>query len=245
MSPLHFVLVRPRSPGNVGSVARAMKNFGFSDLALVDPRLHRDGDEPGAEPFFERESKRMAWRAADVLESARTFSDLRTALSGCGRVYATAPQSYARLPSLSPEEAVRALGEPSDLPGALVFGSESSGLTLEEMALCAGVVVIPTDPAYRDLNLAQSAVLMAFLAFRAGGDASSPLKAAVASHEEVQRIADVLLDLASEADFLKHGGEPVARELEAFLHRTRLSRREAGLLSSLFRKLRHALHNRR
>ena len=241
MNPsLRFVLVRPRSPGNVGAVARAMKNFGLSDLALVDPRLHRAGDEPGAEPFFESESRRMAWHAADLLDAAQTFPDLRSAVADRGRVFATAPQAYARMPSLSPEEAAEALAPPSDRPGAIVFGSESSGLTLEEMALCAGVVVIPTNPAYRDLNLAQSAVIMAYLVFRAGRTAPAR-KPASANHAEVERVSDLLLDLARGADFLKHGGEPVARELEILLHRTGLTPREAGLLASLFRKLKYAL----
>lgn len=237
---LRFVLVRPRSPGNVGAVARAMKNFGLRDLALVDPRLHRAGDEPGAEPFFERESRRMAWHAADLLDAAQVFPDLRSAVADRGRVFATAPQSCARMPALSPEEAVEALAAPSDFPGAIVFGSESSGLTLEEMALCAGVIVIPTDPAYRDLNLAQSAVVMAYLAFRAGRTAPAR-KPATANHAEVQRTADLLMDLARRSDFLKHGGDPVARELEILIHRTGLTPREAGLLASLFRKLKYAL----
>lgn len=238
--PLRFVLVRPRSPGNVGAVARAMKNFGFSDLALVDPRLHRARDEEGAEPFFESESRRMAWHAADLLEAARFFPDLRSAVLDCGHVFATAPQAVARMPALSPEGSAELLAGPSDRPGAIVFGSESSGLTLEEMALCAGVVVIPTDPAYRDLNLAQSVVVMAYLTFRAGWT-SPARKPAMAEHAEVQRAADLLMDLARGTDFLKQGGEPVARELEAFLHRSALTPREAGLLSSLFRKLRHGL----
>lgn len=238
--PLRFVLVRPRSPGNVGAVARAMKNFGFSDLALVDPRLHRARDEAGAEPFFESESRRMAWHASDLLEAARFFPDLGSAVAECGQVLATAPQAHARVPALSPEGAVEALTGPSDHPGALVFGSESSGLTSEEMALCAGVVVIPTDPAYRDLNLAQSVVVMAYLLFRAS-HTSSARQPAAASHAEVQRVAGLLLDLARGADFLKQGGEPVARELEVLLHRATLTPREAGLLSSLFRKLRHGL----
>lgn len=237
MSSLRFVLVRPRSPGNVGAVARAMKNFGFSDLALVDPRLHRARDEAGAEPFFESESRRMAWHASDLLEAARFFPDLRSAVAECGRVLATAPQACARMPALSPEHAVEVLTGPSDRPGAIVFGSESSGLTLEEMALCAGVIVIPTDPAYRDLNLAQSVVVMAYLLFRAGR-VPSARKSSAAGHAEVQRVADLLLDLARSSDFLKQGGEPVAHELEVFLHRAALSPREAGLLSSLFRKLR-------
>ena len=241
---VRFVLVRPRSPGNVGAVARAMKNFGFSDLALVDPRLHREGDGPDAEPYFERESRKMAWHAADLLDAASTYGDLRSALSSCGRAFATAPQAYSRLPALAPEDAAEELASESEEPGAIVFGSESSGLTLDEMALCAGVVVIPTDPGYRDLNLAQTAVLMAYLTFRAAGRGIPPRRSSRASHEEVQRAADLLMETARRSDFLHHGGEPVGRELQSFLHRADMSVREAGLLASLFRKVIHGTERR-
>ena len=236
--PLGFVLVRPRSPGNVGSVARAMKNFGFSDLILVDPRLNRERDEAGSEPYFERESRRMAWHAEDILDRAQTVPDLKTAVSDRGLVLATAPQGHPHFRNLSPEEAAEAIcGSPLP-PPALVFGSESSGLTLEELALCAGVVVIPTDPAYRDLNLAQSVVLMAYLAFRRADAPRAPHKPDRAGHEEAESVAEGFLDLAKRAEFLKSGNEPVSRELRALFHRADLSRRESELLRSLIRRIR-------
>jgi len=215
-----------------------MKNFGFSDLILVDPRLHREGDETGSEPFFERESRRMAWHAEDVLDRARIVPDLKTAVSDRGLVLATAPQGYPRFRNLSPEEAAEAVSGSPLPPPAFVFGSESSGLTLEELALCAGVVVIPTAPAYRDLNLAQSAVLMAYLAFRRAESPRVPHKPDRAGHDEAESVAEGFLDLAKRAEFLKSGDEPVSRELRAFFHRAGLSRRESELLRSLIRRIR-------
>jgi TrmH family RNA methyltransferase len=239
--PLRFILVRPRSPGNVGSVARAMKNFGFSDLVLVDPRLHRDGDEKGSEPYFERESRRMAWHAGDVLEAARTASELRAAVVGCGLVLASAPKGSARQLNLSPEEAVeRICAAPEPLP-ALVFGSESSGLTLEEIALCAGVVVIPTDPSYRDLNVAQSAVVMAYLLFKRSEAPRAPRKPRSAGHEEAEAVAEGILEIAKRAEFLRSGDEPVSRELRTLIHRAGLTSRETELLRSLIRRIRARL----
>ena len=235
--PLRFVLVRPRSPGNVGSVARAMKNFGFRDLMLVDPRLHRQGDSPQTPPFFERESRRMAWDAADVLEGARTAPDVASAVSDCGIVLATAPRGYMRLRNLSPEESAEELAAPCGLPPALLFGSESSGLTLEELSRCSGVVVIPTAPEYRDLNLAQSAVLLAYLVYRRSLEPAPPSKPDLASHGEVDAASGGLTEVARNAGFLKTGKEPVARELRALLHRAGLSKRETELLRSLVRRI--------
>lgn len=246
MTFTRFVLVRPRSPGNVGSTARAMKNFGLRDLVLVDPRLHRAGDRPGEPPFFESESRRMAWHAADLLEASQTATTVAEAVAPCTLVFATAPQPSERLRTVAPEAAAAELASlPEGEAGALLFGSESSGLTNEELSRCAGVVVIPTDPAYRDLNLAQSVAVMAYLCYRAQRDAvgldvgrAAP---EAAPHALVEGAADALLAAAERAAFLRGGGPPVARELRHLLHRVGLSKREAGLLRSLATRLLAAL----
>jgi len=236
------VLVRPRSPGNVGSVARALKNFGMRDLVLVDPRLHRSADRPGEEPFFEAESRRMASHAADVLAESRTAPTVAEAVADCTVVFATAPQPSGRLRTLTPEEVAAALAALAEGErGALLFGSESSGLTNDELALSAGLLVIPTDPAYRDLNLAQSVAVVAYLCFRAardraGLDAVRSLPEP-AAHAFVEGTADALLEVARRSEFLKGGGPPMARELRQLLHRMGLSRREAELFRSLWTRV--------
>jgi tRNA/rRNA methyltransferase len=236
MATLRFVLVRPRTPANVGSVARAMKNFGFRDLVLVDPRLHRLQDLPGSPPLFETESRRTAWGAVDVLDAARTVGSLEEAVAGCRVVLATAPHAHANFSTLTPEAAADLVGRPG-VESALVFGSESSGLTLRELSMCGQVVVIPTDPAYRDLNVAQSAVLLAYLVFRAGGGTAPAAAPEPAGHEQVEAAAQELLEVAERVRFIRHPGAPVGRELRAMLHRFGLSRREVGLLRSFLRRL--------
>ncbi len=238
---LRVVLVRPRSPGNIGSAARAMKNFGINELALVDPRLHRATDTPGEEPRFETESRRMAWHASDILDSSRTFAALNEAVSDCALVLATAPQPMARMRALDPEEAASALTLRSkSAPCAIIFGSESSGLTSDETALCSGVVVIPTDSAYRDLNLAQSVAVISYLCFRAErktvGREGEP-GTAPALHAFIEETAGTMLEVARRASFLKHGGAPVERELRHLLHRAGLSRREAEMFRSFWTRL--------
>lgn len=241
---LRFVLVRSRSPGNVGSVARAMKNFGFDDLCLVDPRLNRDHDLPGSEPYFEREARRLAWHATDVFDRASRAGSLEEAVADRGVVLATAPRAYRGVTSMSPEEGAERLAEAAEERPALVFGSESSGLTLEEIARCSGVVVIPTDPAYRDLNLAQSAVLMAYLTFRRLRSTPGPHRPEAPRHRDLEGLAEMLLDLADEAEFLRGDRDPMARELRAMLHRWALTRRDTELLRSFVRRIRPRLSAR-
>jgi tRNA (cytidine32/uridine32-2'-O)-methyltransferase len=214
-----------------------MKNFGLLDLVLVDPRLHRSGDEAGSEPFFERESRRMAWHAGDVLDRARRVETLEEALADRALVLATAPRAYSGISAHSPEEAAEKLCSEGSRPSALVFGSESSGMTLEEISRCAGVAVIPTDPGYRDLNLAQSAAVMAYLLFRSGEGSAAPSKPEGASHQDLSAVAADWLEIAQTVGFLQTGGEPVARQMRSLLHRSGLTRREAGLLRSLGRRI--------
>ena len=243
---IRFVLVRPRTPHNIGSVARVMKNFGFHDLALVDPRLHRAGDVEGQEPAFERESKLTAWGAIDVLESSKRFDNLSHAVSGCTTVLGTAPQPAARCRTLTPEEGVRLLCETPAGGAALVFGSESSGLTSEECARLGGIIVIPTDGAYRDLNLAQSAGLMAYLLFtRSTPRPQAAEGTGCATHGEIERAADGMLEAALYSGFLSEKDAPVGRELRAMLHRLGLTSREVGLLTSLWRRVKHGLEKNR
>jgi TrmH family RNA methyltransferase len=242
---IRFVLARPRTPGNVGSVARAMKNFGFSDLVLVDPRLHSAADTEGEEPAFERESRQMAWGAADVLDRARRVPTLAAAVADCGLVLGTAPQRANRVQALRPEEAADLLlAQPHPRP-AVIFGSESSGLTSEEAARLAGVVVIPTDAGYRDLNLAMSATILAYVIRQREGGANPFKPLDRATHAEVEAVADGMIDLGLRGEFLQGPGIPVARELRAMLHRVGLTPREAGLLRSLWRRIRHQMSNDR
>lgn len=240
MDGIRFVLVRSRSPGNVGAVARAMKNFGLWDLVLVDPRLHRSGDAPDAPPYFETESRRMAWHATDLLERARAVGTLGEAVAECSIVLATAPRGAPRMDNMDPERAAESLAASASRGAALVFGSESSGLTREELSLCSGVVVIPTDPSYRDLNVAQSAVILAYLIQKAlvGARPAPPASAEVSTHADRERLASMVLEVGRRSGFLIRGDEPAGRELRALIHRVGLNRRDTEILRSLFRRIR-------
>jgi TrmH family RNA methyltransferase len=222
-----------------------MKNFGFRDLVLVDPRLHRHTDPNGGEGVFERESRQMAWGALDVLEDARRVETLEDALEGCGTALGTAPNPIQRVRNYRPEEGIDLLLPDSEPPSALIFGSESSGLTREEVSLLSGVIVIPTDPAHRDLNLAQSVVLLAYLLFVKRTEPPPPKVPSPAPHEEVEAAVSGLLDLALEAGFLQERELPVSRELRSMLHRAGLSRREADLLRGLWRKIGYLVDRQR
>jgi tRNA/rRNA methyltransferase len=150
--PPAIVLVRPQLGENIGKAARAMLNFGLTDLRLVSPR---DGwPNPSAGP--------SASGADMVLEGARVFESVADAVADCSHVYATTVRKRGLvMPVVSPEEAGREV-HANDGPSAFLFGAERSGLETEEVALAGKIVTVPVNPDFRSLNLAQAVILIAY-----------------------------------------------------------------------------------
>lgn len=168
LDQVRIVLVRPLYGGNVGSVCRAMKNMGLSNLVLVGPEQHLNA----------RELRAMAAHADDVFERHRNVGTLEEAVADCGLVAATtARPGLYREHSLTPREAApRLLAAASDTPVALVFGPEDDGLSNEDLARCSIMVRIPSSPAYLSLNLAMSVMVCAYELFGAAGAYEPPVE---------------------------------------------------------------------
>ncbi len=142
----YIVLVEPKYEGNIGSVARVMKNFGFKNLVLVDP------------PELEGEARAMAMHGRELLEQADHFVSLSEAATEIDFLVATSAQvagdgNSLRSPIL-PWQLDNALKSKGKI--GLVFGREDYGLFNEEIELCDVLVAIPANPEYPTLNLAQS-----------------------------------------------------------------------------------------
>jgi tRNA/rRNA methyltransferase len=161
-SPLPaIVMVRPQMGENIGAVARAMMNFGLSDLRLVRPR---DG-------WPNPKAHEMAAHADYLIEQARVYDSLANALADRQYVLAaTARSRVMTLPDFAPESGMTSLRQHAAAgeATALVLGPESTGLTNEDMAWAHGIVSIPTDPANVSLNVAQAFVVLAYQWFVAG-----------------------------------------------------------------------------
>lgn len=147
-----IVLVRPQLGENIGKAARAMLNFGLTELRLVTPR---DGwPNPSAGP--------AAAGADEVLEHAEVFESLADAVSDCANVYATTVRKRGvTKPVVTPEQAAH---EVHTAPGrsAYVFGPERSGLETEDVALARAILTVPINPEFASLNLAQAVILCAY-----------------------------------------------------------------------------------
>jgi tRNA/rRNA methyltransferase len=150
--PPVIVLVRPQLGQNIGKAARAMLNFGLTEMRLVAPR---DGwPNPSAGP---------AASGADViLERARVFDTLAEAVADCAHVYATTVRKRGvTKPVLTPEAASREIRTQIGR-SAIVFGPERSGLETDDVALARAIVTVPINPEFGSLNLAQAVILVAY-----------------------------------------------------------------------------------
>ncbi|RZV34991.1 MAG: RNA methyltransferase [Sphingomonadaceae bacterium] len=147
-----IVLVRPQLGENIGKAARAMRNFGLTELRLVAPR---DGwPNPDAGP--------SAAGADDVLQQARVYETTAAAVADCSHVYATTVRKRGvTKPVVTPEEAANAIHVG---PGrsAILFGPERSGLETADVALARSILTVPIDPDFGSLNLAQAVILCAY-----------------------------------------------------------------------------------
>ena len=150
---IRIVLVGTTHPGNIGAVARAMKNMGLSDLALVNPRF-----------FPHEEATARASGATDVLDSALVVTTLADALIDC--VYVAGASARSRTiswPSMGPRDcAERMINESENGKVAAVFGPEKTGLHNDDLDLCNTLLTIPTAPGFSSLNLAMAVQVLAY-----------------------------------------------------------------------------------
>jgi len=150
--PPVIILVRPQLGQNIGKAARAMLNFGLTEMRLVAPR---DGwPNPEAGP--------AASGADQVLQTATVFDTTAEAIADCSMVFAsTVRRRDLVIPAVGPEEMVQEI-RGTDGRTAILFGPERSGLESEDVALASQIVTVPINPDFGSLNLAQAVILLAY-----------------------------------------------------------------------------------
>ena len=232
--PPAIVLVRPQLGENIGKAARAMLNFGLSDLRLVSPR---DGwPNPAAGP--------AASGADIVLEKAQVFDTVAEAVADCPNVFATTVRKRGLvIPVATPEEAalqIRGTAERS----AILFGAERSGLETEEVAIAGTIITVPVNPDFRSLNLAQAVILVAYewskhveLAIPTESDETEPR----APHEHLEGLIGQLEeDLDAAGYFWPPDRTPATKNtIRTILTRPGWSTREIQALRGMIRTLVH------
>lgn len=265
LNPAPIVLLdKPQMGENIGAVARAMMNFGMSELRLVNPR---DG-------WPNPKAHEMSANADWIIEAATVYSTFAEALADCHYAIAsTARQRDMTIESYAPSEAAAILAQRARAgeKAAIILGGERSGLANEDIAHCQAVCTIPTDPRMSSLNLAQSMVILGYewwLAREGIGEVSpSPLRGRLggggplhsphmcrdgyprpnfspqgggsASHAERQALYAHLIESLTEKGYYQHEGKASAmqRNLRCLIARLPLSSQQIQSLRGMIRAL--------
>jgi tRNA (cytidine32/uridine32-2'-O)-methyltransferase len=224
-SLVRIVLIDPSHPGNIGSVARAMKNMALSDLVLVRPRS-----------FPHAEAVALAAGADDILAGARIVTSVAEAISDCAFIAGTTarPRSYYWEFTTPREIAGRIVALPEENRVALLFGSERYGLATEDLNHCNVLVRIPANPEYCSLNLAMSVQLAAYEIFMAREQPRShtQLEMPLAPSGDVEHFYAHLHQVLNEIDFDDRTGHLMER-LRRLFNRAQVDRNELNILRGI------------
>jgi tRNA/rRNA methyltransferase len=227
MSPLTFriVLVEPIYSGNVGSVARVMKNFGFSELVLLNPC---ELDMP---------ARVMSVHAYEIIENARIEFTLKEALSGSNTVvgmtglHGKTDNKHYRMPAYNPKKLKDKLSGKGGIV-SLVFGREDAGLSNEELEICDIVVNIPTSPEYPSMNLSHAvAVVLYELSDIEGGERY------LADHSDVELLYEHIDEVMDDIEYKEHKEDKTKLMLQRIFGRAELTGREVQTLRGVLRRI--------
>ena len=222
---VRIVLIEPSHPGNIGSVARAMKNMALDELVLVRPRS-----------FPHAEASALAAGADDILSGARIVGTTREAIGDCGFIAGTTsrPRSYYWEFTTPRDVAGRIVGLAGENRAALLFGSERYGLANEDLQFCNVLVRIPANPDYCSLNLAMSVQLLAYEIFMAREQPQSrmQLEPPLAPSSDVEHFYAHLSEVLEEIDFDDRTGHLMER-LRRLFNRAQLDRNELNIMRGI------------
>ncbi|HYI95269.1 MAG TPA: TrmJ/YjtD family RNA methyltransferase [Bryobacteraceae bacterium] len=233
---LRVVLVAPRNPLNIGAAARAMSNFGFLRLRVVNPY-----------EIAYAEAK-SAVNAAALLENSEQYSTVADAIADCTLVVGTTAVGHRQLQhSLRRlEYGARLIRQELDVGRvALLFGTEKFGLSNEDMARCHWLMRIPTRNEHESMNLGQAVAVCLYELIRSSQvETDAPKAQRSATAENVDRIADLLVDSLQRSGYIKdltsESGEQKTRRM---VRRLQLTRSDALALLGMLRQILWKLKN--
>jgi TrmH family RNA methyltransferase len=237
--PLRIVLVSPRNPLNIGAAARAMSNFGFSDLRLVNPY----------DPAFKE--ARSAIRSRHILEQAQVFDSLAAATSDCKLVVGTTAVGNRDLhvPLYRLETAGALIRRELDSsPAALLFGSEKFGLSNEDMSYCHWLLRIPAREEHGSMNLGQAVAVCLYELRRDQAAVGNTFEAPQpVTAEDLERMTGLLLELLDRSGYVnERTSKSTELKVRRLVRRLGIPRADAerwlGMLRQILWKVRQNHH---
>lgn len=231
--PLRIVLVSSRNPLNIGAAARAMSNFGFADLRVVNPYIVAYNEA------------RSAVRSHYILEQSQQCSSVAEAIAECTLVVGTTAVGNRDLhvPLYRLETGAELLRQrlASGEKAAILFGSEKFGLSNDDISHCHWLMRIPTRAEHGSMNLGQAVAICLYELRREAAAVNQPEfeKPPVASSEELERLTAVLMDLLVESGYAQERTlESTELKLRRLIHRVNIAPNDTEALLGM---LRHVL----
>ena len=232
LGKIYFILVRPQMGENIGSAARAIKNFNIKYLRIVNPRCNWPSQKALA----------TSVGAKDILKSAKIYTSIEKAIGDLDIIFA----STSRIRKVNKKiisildfkkkvEKKRKIG--------ILFGSEASGLSNDEISYAKFLVKIPTNKKFSSLNLSHSAIIFCFELFQYFSSKKaiykSGYKSSVAKKSEVNKFLSFIINKLDKKGFLQpdHKKKSMIRNINNIFHRLNLSEQEIRILLGIFSTL--------
>jgi TrmH family RNA methyltransferase len=231
---IYIVFVEPESPGNIGFLARTMKNFGFSNLVLINPGK------------IENETYYHAMHARDVISERRTYNSLEEFASEeridfmVGTTGVAGGSYNIQRIAVTPEQLADSMNINGKL--ALIFGREGNGLSNHEITLCDLVVSIPTHESYPIMNISHAASIILYELFKK--EKKYPVEdLGEASLIEKESLISNMDEIINKLDYPNHKSKNASIVFRRLLGRSFISGREAHTLKGTLRRIKTRLKN--
>lgn len=231
LNNVFIVLVEPKNPGNIGSVARAMKNMGIRHLRLVNPVEYKNIDE----------QKKMGYRSQEIIKNCREFDTLSKALSDISCVFlATSKKGKWKRDFVSPSKSAKIILQKIKKEKiALVFGREDSGITIDESQLANYFIRIPSAVDYPSLNLSQAVMVVVYEIFNQIGNINEQIQLPkMAKKVEFERLTDNIWGLMKSLEFREEDKGLFHRSLKRALNRTRWTNADIAVFDRACKQVR-------
>jgi tRNA/rRNA methyltransferase len=229
LSNVRVIMVRPRGSGNIGSVARAMKNVGARELAIVGQARTRS--------FWARA---MAVHGREILSAAKCNNTIREAIADCSLVVGTTCRSgLYRKHSQTPRElAPQIVAAAQTGKVALLFGPEDHGLNNRDLEHCQLLLTIPTHPDYPSLNVAQAAVICLYELYLASLTQRQDSEIKRAEAEQIERLFDIMRNSLLKIGFLdSENPEHMLLAFRRIFGRAGLEEKDVRIMTGMFRQI--------
>jgi len=229
---VHFILVRPQIGENIGSVARAIKNFNITKLRIINPRCQWPNEKALA----------TSVGAKDILKSAKIYNSIEKSVGDLDIIFATSSRiRKVNKRIISINSLKKKINKKNKI--GILFGPESSGLSNNEINYADYLVKIPTNNKFNSLNLSHSAIIFCFELFKIFSNKQkiykSSYKSSLASKSEINNFINFIIKNLDKKGFLQpdHKRDSMIRNINNIFHRINLSDQEIRILLGIFSTL--------